>query len=157
MNVSLSFSNHNTDWLYLLSHFYTVVLIRPCAIISFNRLLVYHFVPLNSNNHSLHPCHKTFSPCSDVSYNLTSPLASSDGRLLLGASSLTSRYWTGDVWLFDKASDAPDISRFTAAREAESGVPCGMFIDGLGVRAVVCQVRSGEQWQHRSRWGERGT
>ena len=68
-----------------------------------------------------------------------------DGRLLLGGSSLTSRYWTGDVWLFDKASDAPDVSRFTAAREAESGVPCGMFIDGLGVRAVVCQVSLGRE------------
>ncbi|KAF0295230.1 Methylosome protein 50 [Amphibalanus amphitrite] len=62
-----------------------------------------------------------------------------DGRLLLGASSLTTRYWTGDVWLFDKASDAPDVGRFTAARETESGVPCGAFIDGLGVRAVVGQ------------------
>ncbi|XP_037069832.1 methylosome protein 50-like [Pollicipes pollicipes] len=62
-----------------------------------------------------------------------------DGRLLLGASSLTSRYWTGDVWLFNKAADAPDIGLFSAARELESGTSCGKFIDGLGVRAVVCQ------------------
>jgi len=60
-----------------------------------------------------------------------------DGQLLLGASSLTSRYWTGDVWLFNKASDAPDMALFAAARELDAGVACGSFIDGLGVRAVV--------------------
>ena len=87
-------------------------------------------------------------------------VARADGRLLLGASSLTSRYWTGDVWLFEKASDAPDISRFMAARETESGVPCGQFIDGLGVRAVVCQVGPpgrGRGWKRGKmvggRWG----
>ena len=49
------------------------------------------------------------------------------------------------MWLFDKAADAPDVDRFTAAREMESGVSCGRFIDGLGVRAVVCQVRNAEE------------
>lgn len=47
-----------------------------------------------------------------------------------------------DVWLFERAEHAPDPGQFQAARQLDSGAACGRFVDGLGVRAVVGQVRA---------------
>lgn len=62
-----------------------------------------------------------------------------DGWTLLGASNLTSRLWTGGVWLFRQPSDTDQIEKCAAYCRIDSGVACGKFVDGLAIRAVFGQ------------------
>ena len=42
--------------------------------------------------------------------------------MILGASSLTGRYWLGSLWYFTDPEDAPDDDKSAAAVETNSGV-----------------------------------
>jgi methylosome protein 50 len=46
----------------------------------------------------------------------------SDGGLILSASSLTNRTWSGSLWYFDEPDAAPDIERVKAGAEADSSI-----------------------------------
>ena len=46
----------------------------------------------------------------------------SDGGLLLGASSLTGRYWLGSLWYYQQPEAAPDVEKCTAGVQLEAGL-----------------------------------
>ena len=44
------------------------------------------------------------------------------GGFVVGASSLTGRYWTGSVWFWKDTASVPDIEKCTTACEVDSGI-----------------------------------
>ncbi|XP_019638150.1 PREDICTED: methylosome protein 50-like [Branchiostoma belcheri] len=46
----------------------------------------------------------------------------SDGSLIMGASRLTGRYWTGSLWHFQDPSVAPHVEQCTAGVQTEAGI-----------------------------------
>ena len=45
-----------------------------------------------------------------------------DGGLVLSASSLTYRSWTGSLWYFSNPDAAPDVEQVTSGSVADSGI-----------------------------------
>lgn len=62
----------------------------------------------------------------------------SDGGLLLAASSLTNRYWTGSLWYYADSSDAPDVEKSTAGIEIETGICDAQWIPGTNRVITGC-------------------
>lgn len=56
-----------------------------------------------------------------------------DGRLVLGSSSLTGRYWNGSLWCFHQAEDAPNIEKCVTGTETESGIADALCLRGSRV------------------------
>ena len=59
-----------------------------------------------------------------------------DGGLLLGASSLSYRYWVGSLWYFADASQAPNVEKCNAGVELECGINDAEWIDNARVFAA---------------------
>lgn len=56
------------------------------------------------------------------------------GRMLLSSSSMTTRYWTGSMWLFDKGEDAPDVEKCFTGVDLDSGTSAGaLFLDDKSI------------------------
>ena len=68
---------------------------------------------------------------------------SADGGLLLAASSLTNRYWTGSLWHFDSPDTAPDIERCAAGVELNCGISDAKWVKGSSNVIAACD--SGEK------------
>ena len=45
-----------------------------------------------------------------------------EGGVLLGASSLTGRYWLGSLWYYQNPGAAPDVEKCTAGVQLEAGL-----------------------------------
>ncbi|KAJ8315022.1 hypothetical protein KUTeg_007172 [Tegillarca granosa] len=45
-----------------------------------------------------------------------------DGGILLGASSLTGRYWLGSLWFYNNPENAPDVEKCTGGVQLEAGL-----------------------------------
>lgn len=56
-----------------------------------------------------------------------------DGKLALGSSCLTGRYWNGSLWCFNQAEDAPDIEKCVTGVETETGIADVLCIKGSKV------------------------
>ena len=67
---------------------------------------------------------------------------SASGRMLLGATSLSSEHWTGSLWLFDDPSAAPDLRRCLTGLDLEDGLCEALFLDGEGEQ-VAAAMQSG--------------
>ncbi|XP_054716191.1 methylosome protein 50-like [Uloborus diversus] len=46
----------------------------------------------------------------------------SSGKIILGSSNLTGRYWNGSLWCFKDVSDAPEVEKCLAGTELSSGI-----------------------------------
>ncbi|KAK7086101.1 Methylosome protein 50 [Halocaridina rubra] len=51
------------------------------------------------------------------------------GKLLMGSSSLTGRYWGGSLWYYENPDLAPDVEKCTSGYEISSGLADGVFLD----------------------------
>lgn len=56
-----------------------------------------------------------------------------DGGLLLGASSLTGRYWLGSLWFYSSPDLAPDVEHCTAGVQLEAGLHDATWVDNQHV------------------------
>ncbi|XP_023238127.1 methylosome protein 50-like [Centruroides sculpturatus] len=63
-----------------------------------------------------------------------------DGKLILGSSNLTGRYWGGSLWLFKNSNDAPDIEKCLAGVETEAGISDAAV---LGKDKIIIGLDSG--------------
>uniref|UniRef100_A0A0L8I061 Uncharacterized protein n=1 Tax=Octopus bimaculoides TaxID=37653 RepID=A0A0L8I061_OCTBM len=52
-----------------------------------------------------------------------------EGGILLGASSLTGRYWYGSLWFYEIAAHGPDVEKCTAGVQLEAGIDDAIWID----------------------------
>ncbi|KAK7107597.1 hypothetical protein V1264_015495 [Littorina saxatilis] len=52
-----------------------------------------------------------------------------NGGLLLGASSLTGRYWLGSLWYYTNPERAPEVDKCTAGVQLEAGVRDASWVD----------------------------
>ncbi|WAR07466.1 MEP50-like protein [Mya arenaria] len=52
-----------------------------------------------------------------------------NGGILLGASSLTGRYWFGSIWYFEDPGVAPDVEKCTAGVQLEAGLSDACWLD----------------------------
>jgi methylosome protein 50 len=57
----------------------------------------------------------------------------SDGGILLGASSLTGRYWYGSLWYYQNPQLAPDVEKCTAGVQLEAGLNDACWVDDTRV------------------------
>lgn len=77
-----------------------------------------------------------------------------DGGLLLGASSLSGRYWLGSLWFYSNPALAPDVEKCTAGVQLEAGLQDATWADAT---TVVVGLDTGELCMlvHTlvSRWG----
>lgn len=48
---------------------------------------------------------------------------------MLGASSLTGRYWYGSLWFYEIAAHGPDVEKCTAGVQLEAGIDDAIWID----------------------------
>ncbi|VDI81443.1 methylosome protein 50 [Mytilus galloprovincialis] len=55
------------------------------------------------------------------------------GGVLLGASSLTGRYWLGSLWFYQNPNNAPDVEKCTAGVQLEAGLTDARWIDNTKV------------------------
>ena len=76
--------------------------------------------------------------CLSTDGYLDSVCISTDGSLLLAASSLTNRYWTGSLWHFDDPDTAPDVERCAGGVELEWGVTDAKWINGSSHVIAAC-------------------
>ncbi|KAL4232567.1 Methylosome protein 50 [Mactra antiquata] len=60
-----------------------------------------------------------------------------DGGLLLGASSLTGRYWYGSLWYYQNPELAPDVEKCTAGVQLEAGLSDACFVDTTRVLVAM--------------------
>lgn len=60
-----------------------------------------------------------------------------DGGILLGASSLTGRYWYGSLWYYENPSLAPDVEKCTAGVQLESGLCDACLVDSTRVLVAM--------------------
>ncbi|XP_045196667.2 methylosome protein 50-like [Mercenaria mercenaria] len=56
-----------------------------------------------------------------------------DGGILLGASSLTGRYWYGSLWYYQNPELAPDVEKCTAGVQLEAGLNDACWVDDTRV------------------------
>nr|XP_014347911.1 PREDICTED: methylosome protein 50 isoform X2 [Latimeria chalumnae] len=70
----------------------------------------------------------------------------SDGALLLGASSLTSRCWLGSIWLFKDPLKAPDEGFCSAGVQTEAGVSDLKWVSDKGI-FVASDSGAVELWE----------
>jgi len=67
--------------------------------------------------------------------------------LLLGASSLTGRYWYGSLWYYQNPEVAPDVEKCTAGVQLESGLRDACWADEnrvlVGMDTGMKQLASG--------------
>ncbi|XP_067676675.1 methylosome protein WDR77-like [Haliotis asinina] len=56
-----------------------------------------------------------------------------DGGLLLGASSLSGRYWLGSLWFYSNPALAPDVEKCTAGVQLEAGLQDATWADAATV------------------------
>ncbi|XP_060582794.1 methylosome protein WDR77-like [Ruditapes philippinarum] len=56
-----------------------------------------------------------------------------DGGILLGASSLTGRYWYGSLWYYQNPQLAPDVEKCTAGVQLEAGLNDACWVDDTRV------------------------
>ena len=61
------------------------------------------------------------------------PCLFSDGGILLGASSLTGRYWLGSLWYYQQPEAAPDVEKCTAGVQLEAGLSDARWVDNTKV------------------------
>lgn len=66
-----------------------------------------------------------------------------DGGLLLGASSLTGRYWYGSLWFYKSPEVAPDVEKCTAGVQLESGLHDACWVDSTRVLVGMDTGRRG--------------
>lgn len=52
-----------------------------------------------------------------------------DGGFLLGASSLTGRYWYGSLWYYEEPTSSLDVEKCTAGVQLEAGIGDALWID----------------------------
>ncbi|KAH3735735.1 methylosome protein 50-like [Dreissena polymorpha] len=52
-----------------------------------------------------------------------------EGGVLLGASSLTGRYWFGSLWYYEDPEVAPDVDKCTAGVQLEAGLNDACWVD----------------------------
>ena len=57
----------------------------------------------------------------------------SDGGVLLGASSLTGRYWFGSLWYCESPDDIQHVERCTAGVQLEAGLGDAMWLDNTKI------------------------
>ncbi|KAL5009855.1 hypothetical protein ScPMuIL_012160 [Solemya velum] len=56
-----------------------------------------------------------------------------DGGLLLGASSLSGRYWLGSLWYYETPEVAPDVEKCTGGVQLEAGLSDAQWADDTKV------------------------
>ncbi|XP_064618136.1 methylosome protein WDR77-like [Liolophura sinensis] len=60
-----------------------------------------------------------------------------DGGILLGASSLTGRYWLGSIWFYENPDLAPDVEKCTAGVQLEAGISDLQWVDDTRVLVAL--------------------
>ena len=68
--------------------------------------------------------HSNYVPA-QVDRHLETIVFTSSGDLILGASSLTGRYWTGSLWYYREPEKAPDPGLSLTGTDIESGTSVG--------------------------------
>ena len=58
-----------------------------------------------------------------------------EGGVLLGASSLTGRYWLGSLWYYQNPEAAPDVEKCTAGVQLEAGLSDARWV--LNTKVLV--------------------
>ncbi|XP_064628470.1 methylosome protein WDR77-like [Lineus longissimus] len=71
-----------------------------------------------------------------VDCHLEAVQAHKDGGLLLVASNLVSRYWSGSLWYFKDAETAPNYQSFTAAAQAKTGLKDAKWITDMTMASI---------------------
>lgn len=56
-----------------------------------------------------------------------------DGGILLGASSLTGRYWLGSLWFYNNPENAPDVEKCTGGVQLEAGLSDAKWVEACRV------------------------
>ena len=68
----------------------------------------------------------------------------SEKGILLGASSLTGRYWYGSLWYYENPEDAPDVEKCTAGVQLEAGLGDACWV---GSNKALVGMDTGTQHQ----------